>query len=64
MAKREQIDNDRTSREKLGEPGGKSDWERAASATPSDENEDPKDREPRKGDMSTREGDAGKNAPR
>ena len=64
MAKREQIDDDRTPRERLGEPGGKGDWERTAGGTPTDHDEDPKEQEPRKGDMSFREGDPGKRAPR
>lgn len=50
--------------ETLATPGGKHEWQRLAESVPSDEENDPKSHEPRKGDMSTREGDPGDRAPR
>lgn len=64
MAERKERDDERTVREQLDEPGGKSDWEQTAGAMPTDAEKDPKDHEPRKSDMSVRKGDPGKNAPR
>lgn len=55
--------NDLKSNKKVREAGGKSSWEDKVASIPSSEDEDPKPHEPRKGDMSVRPGDGGKNPP-
>jgi hypothetical protein len=49
--------------EQLSDAGGKSSWEETVSGAPTSGEDDPKAYEPRKGDMSEREGGPGKNPP-